>query len=638
MPVRVDAEMLRKALRTFRAAWRRILAFEIAFKLIASVLGAAASAAVLAWVELRSGGASVTNTDLVGFLARPLSILLLVVIVGGAASLVFLEQAVLLSILGGGRLLRGSVRESFKAAAATITGVVRLAGVCVGVVVAVLIVAAALLALIYKGLLSGHDINYYLSAKPPVFLVAAAIGGVVALAAVAVLLWLAVRWLLALSITVFEGGRPRQALAESAARVRGHRIRIALMLIVWHGAIALLWLLVGAAGRPLAIRALEAADGSTSRAVVTIVSLLALHGLGTAAASFLEWVGHALIVLHVYRETHPARAAAPLPDAATDGSRETPLERKAFAAQAPWLSGPVALMVAVGLLIAAFVIPACVFVSRLGRQEKIEVTAHRGASRVAPENTLSAVRAAIESRCEWAEIDVQETLDGVVVVLHDQDLMRLAGDPRRIAEMTYEEARKLDVGTKFDPKFAGERLPTLKETIDLARGKIRLNIELKYYGKGDPRLAPDVARILRDEKFERDCFVASLNYESLAEAHKEWPALRTAAIISARVGDPTRLDVHLLSMNAKLVNTRLLRSAHRRGKEVHVWTIDDSRLATRLMDLGVDNLITNDPALMVRLRDERGALSRMERLVLAFRVVLGASFETPAIEGPVPEL
>src|SRR4030095_2817224 len=199
MPVRVDAGMLRKALRTFRAAWRRILAFEIAFKLIASVLGAAASAAVLAWVELRSGGASVTNTDLVGFLARPLSILLLVVIVGGAASLVFLEQAVLLSILGGGRLLRGSVRESFKAAAATITGVVRLAGVCVGVVVAVLIVAAALLALIYKGLLSGHDINYYLSAKPPVFLVAAAIGGVVALAAVAVLLWLAVRWLLALS-------------------------------------------------------------------------------------------------------------------------------------------------------------------------------------------------------------------------------------------------------------------------------------------------------------------------------------------------------------------------------------------------------------------------------------------------------
>lgn len=627
MPVRVGSEMLRDALGTFRAQWRRVLAVEIVFKLLALILGAAASSAVLAWVEIRSGGAAVTNTDLVRFLTRPASILLVLLILGGSASLVLIEQAVLLSVLGGGRLHRGSLRESLRAAAATIGRVVRLAAVCVGVVLAVVGVTAVLLAVLYKALLAGHDINYYLSARPPVFLAAAAIGGVIALAAAGVLLFLLIRWLLALCITVFEGGRARETLAESAARVQGHRRRIAVILVVWHGAIFLVWTALAAACRPLAVRALDATAGSTSRAVATIVALLVLNGLGTAAASCIEWVGHALIVLHIYRETRPPGAAAPMAEA-TGGDK----------AAAPLIRGPVALIAAVVLLLAAFVVPACVFLSRLGGQEKIEVTAHRGASHVAPENTLSAIRAAIEAGAEWAEIDVQETKDGVVVVLHDQDLMRLAGDPRRIADMTYEEARQLDVGAKFDPKFAGERLPTLKEAIDLARGKIKLNIELKYYGQGDPRLASDVARLLREEKLDKDCFVASLNYASLEEARNEWPALRTAAIVSARVGDPTRLDVDYLSMNAKLVNLRLLRAAHRRGKQVLVWTIDDPRLATRLMDLGVDNVITNDPALMVPLRDERGSLSRIERLVLAFRVVLGASLETPKIEGTVPEL
>lgn len=626
MPVRVGPEMLREALRTFRAKWRRVVAVEIVFKLLALILGVAASSAVLAWVELRSGGAAVTNTDLVRFLTRPISILLVLLIAAGSASFVLLEQAVLLSLLGGGRLQRGSLGESARAAAATIGRVMRLAAVCVGVVLAVVGVTAVLLGVLYKALLAGHDINYYLSAKPPVFLAAAAIGGVIALAAAAVLLYLFVRWLLALCITVFEGGRPRQTLAQSAARVQGSRHRIALLLIGWHGTIFLIWMALSAAARPIAVRALEAASGSTSRAVATIITLLVLNGLGTATASIVQWVGHALIVLHIYRETRPA-GAAPMVEAGGDAE-----------AHAPLLRGPWGLIAAVVLLIAAFVVPACVFLSRLGRQEKVEVTAHRGASHVAPENTLSAVRAAIDARADWAEIDVQETKDGVVVVLHDQDLMRLAGDPRRIADMTYEEARQLDVGMKFDAKFAGERLPTLKETIDLARGKILLNIELKYYGQGDPRLAPDVARILREEKFDKDCFVASLNYESLAEARKEWPALKAAAIVSARVGDPTRLDVDYLSMNAKLVNLQLLRAAHRRGKQVFVWTIDDPRLATRLMDLGVDNLITNDPAVMVPLRDEHGSLSRIERLVLAFRVVLGASVETPKIEGAVPEL
>ena len=127
-----------------------------------------------------------------------------------------------------------------------------------------------------------------------------------------------------------------------------------------------------------------------------------------------------------------------------------------------------------------------------------------------PENTLSAFEAAIEVGADFAELDVQETSDGVVVVLHDRDLMRMAGDPRRISDITFAEARKLDLGRRFSPEFAGERIPTLAEVIALARGKIKLQIELKYYGK-DRGLAAKVAELIRREDFEDQCEVTSLD-------------------------------------------------------------------------------------------------------------------------------
>jgi glycerophosphoryl diester phosphodiesterase len=468
------------------------------------------------------------------------------------------------------------------------------------------------------------DINYYLSAKPPVFLAAAAIGGVIVLAAAALLCVLFVRWFLALTITVFEGGGARRALAESAARVRGHRAGSPLLIVLWDGAILLVTTLVYAAVRQVALLSLDLAEGSTTRALGILVSLLALQSLGAALSSFLTAVGHALIVLHIYREVTPSRsqasgAAASLAHAAgAAGQRaeEVPV-------LVPWLHRPGALVIGLVLLVAAFVVPAIVLVSRLGNQEKIEITAHRGASIAAPENTLSAVQRAIDERAEWAEIDVQETADGHVIVVHDQDLMRLAGilAGSRTSPSSRAARSTWGPGSTRSSRASGSR--TLEEVLDLARGKIRLNVELKYYGKGDPRLAPDVARILRDARCDRDCFVASLNYESLAEAKRVWPSLRTAAIVTARVGDPTRLDVDILSMNAKQVNPRFLRAARRRGKEVMVWTVDDPALARRMMDIGVDNLITNLPSVMVKLRDERSALSRVERLVLAFRVLLG---------------
>jgi glycerophosphoryl diester phosphodiesterase len=252
----------------------------------------------------------------------------------------------------------------------------------------------------------------------------------------------------------------------------------------------------------------------------------------------------------------------------------------------------------------------------------VVVTAHKGFSSVAPENSLSAIAKAIEVGADYAEIDVQETSDGVIVLNHDRDLMRVAGIPRRIAEMTLAEVKAADIGTRFDPRFAGERVPTLAEVIALARDRIRVQIEMKFYGR-DLRLAGAVARLVEREHFESRCVVSSLNYEALVEARRVNPRLKTAAIVTASIGDIDRLEVDALSVNARRLDNRLLRAARARGKEVYAWTVDDPRRMVTLMERGVSNIVTNVPDELIRLRTEFAGLGEVERRLLAARYLLG---------------
>jgi glycerophosphoryl diester phosphodiesterase len=250
------------------------------------------------------------------------------------------------------------------------------------------------------------------------------------------------------------------------------------------------------------------------------------------------------------------------------------------------------------------------------------VTAHRGHSLAAPENTLSAIRKAIESGADYAEVDVQPTADGVVVLMHDRDLKRVAGVPQRVDELPYDEVGKLDVGSWFNSAFAAERVPTLAEVINLSRGRIKLNIELKSVGP-DQRLVQEVTRLVREQDYASDCLVTSLNYDSLLEVKEHNPRLRTGLIVAHALGDVSRLEVDALSVRAGDLSDKVVRAAHRRGREVHVWTVNEPREMARLMKRGVDNIITDDPDLAIRVRDEWANVTGTERLVLAARLLLG---------------
>jgi glycerophosphoryl diester phosphodiesterase len=157
--------------------------------------------------------------------------------------------------------------------------------------------------------------------------------------------------------------------------------------------------------------------------------------------------------------------------------------------------------------------------------------------------------------------------------------------------------------------------------IDTARRRIRLNIELKPTDRGHGRdaLAMAVADLIRTQDFEAECFVTSLDQEAVAAARRRNPRLRTGAIVSAAVGDISRLPVDVLSVRTGLITDRLLGRAHATGKEVHAWTIDDPKTMGELIDQGVDGLITNDPVAALSVRHERQDLPAWERVILGFR-------------------
>ena len=226
-----------------------------------------------------------------------------------------------------------------------------------------------------------------------------------------------------------------------------------------------------------------------------------------------------------------------------------------------------------------------------------EITAHRGSSRTAPENTIPAIEAAVEEMADSVEIDVQMTADGVVVLGHDASLKRVAGVNRSIASMTFEELEKLDVGSWFSSEYAGTRIPSLSEVLELCSQKISLNIEIKYVGKNS-ELPEKTAEMVREYGMENQCVITSTNLSYLKRVKEVLPEIRTGYIISAAYGNfYSSEDVDFISIRSGFVTSALMQNAHEQGKAVYAWTVNTKSELERLTLLGVDGIITDRPVL-----------------------------------------
>jgi glycerophosphoryl diester phosphodiesterase len=601
-------------LRDFRRLFVPLAWFEILFKTGVAILSIVGGTILLAILSRSTGSSAVTNSDIVDFLLSPVGVLVVAMLGFFTILFIMLEHLGVMAILA-------NFQRGMKITTLGITGT--LAALLVPLLqikakgLAFLALTATPLAILggltYAALLSHHDINYYLADRPPSFLVAIVIGGLLGAIFLSLLSYAYVRTVFLFPILLYEDLPPGAAMKESFRRTKGTVGRLGLILLGWQiiGVIlsaAVVWGFATIAGLLLHLVA------SRFWTLVPLVALLlALHGVILALLSFVLISLHCILIIGLYRERNQVLGViCPEPASTNQEVLDVPRLRSLLRF---WKMGILASL-------AVFVI-LCVSVFRqFGTPETVVVTAHKGFSWAAPENSLSAIRKAIEVGADYAEIDVQETADGEIILNHDRDLMRVAGVSRRISEMTLAEVRRASIGGKFGPAFSQERVPTLKEVIALARDRIKIQIELKFYDK-DRKLAGDVARLLAREHFESQCVVSSLHYDGLIEARHVNHQLRTAAIVTFSIGDIDRLDVDGVSVNARYLSDRLIRAVRSRHKNLYAWTVDDPRQMITLMERGVPNIVTNRPDLLVALRAEFAGLGDINRRLLAARYLLG---------------
>lgn len=228
----------------------------------------------------------------------------------------------------------------------------------------------------------------------------------------------------------------------------------------------------------------------------------------------------------------------------------------------------------------------------------LEVTAHRGASAKYPENSMSAFKGAKELGADFIELDVAETKDGYIVVTHDTNFKRTAGVDKNVYDMTLEEVKELDVGSFFNKKFKGEKVPTLEEVILFAKdNNIKLNIELKPTGK-ETDLEKKVVDLILDNNFEKDSVITSQVYEVLEKVKQYNKNIETVYVMSLAYGDILSLKyADHFSIEASSITSSLVKKVHKQGKELYAWTVNTKESINKMIDLKVDNIITDDVTL-----------------------------------------
>ena len=233
-----------------------------------------------------------------------------------------------------------------------------------------------------------------------------------------------------------------------------------------------------------------------------------------------------------------------------------------------------------------------------------KITSHRGGALRAPENTLSALNYTWECGADYAEIDIQETKDKQLILLHDDSLKRITGLDKKVWEMTYEEIEELDAGSSFGKGYQGEKIPALEDVLNFCLGRLDLNIEIKYNGK-NKGIVQRVIQVIRENHFEEHCVVTSMNYRFLEEIKESAPEIRTGYIMTMSYGSISQVAAaDFFSVRYEYLTERFVREAHALGKEVHAWTVNYRGNIKRMLDMGVDNIITDDPALVRRVQNQ----------------------------------
>ncbi|MHA1670016.1 MAG: glycerophosphodiester phosphodiesterase [Promethearchaeota archaeon] len=226
---------------------------------------------------------------------------------------------------------------------------------------------------------------------------------------------------------------------------------------------------------------------------------------------------------------------------------------------------------------------------------------HKGATKIAPENTLKSFKEAIRLKADYVEFDVQETIDGEIVIIHDENTLRTAGTDGIVKQMTLKELKKLNFGN-------GEQIPTLLELIDLAKNKISLNCEIKVGG-----IAKKIVQIFQDAEILDSTMISSFLHEELIKIQKIEPKLKLATLVPNEAGkfsdwnykkklidNTSENNYYAINPLYKLADRRFIEYAHEKKIKVFPWTVNSGIAMKKLINMGTDGIITDD---IIRLKE-----------------------------------
>lgn len=584
----------------FRRHRRSLLLYHLFFTGLTLALVSPAIGALLSALEPVTGAGVISTGGIAAFLMSPGGVVWMVATLTAFTATFTLEQA-------GMTVIASSVERSgeYRLTMAALWRVARRSGRLLWLALlqalghlAVAMPFLVIIALAWWGLLSSYEVYFIRVTRPPELWWFA----VVAAATLGLMLfcngWLFLRWSLATPIVTLERCSAITALSLSSRRIHGSKSRMLFPLALGGILLVTLPLLFTWLFQLMGSPFLALMPASPRALLPAITAYVTVYLLLLVIVAFLLSAGYSVLIYRVYLSaTGHSRQHHPLTPPQSTGARA-------------WLVE--------AALVVMVLVQATAIVGAFGREDEVSITAHRGNAFAAPENTASALERAIDDGADYLEVDVRMTADGKLILWHDVDLARVLGRPERISALRWEDIRDLDAGAWFSPDYEGERILTLEEAIRMARGRAGLFLDLKP-DHNSRDLTREVISTLRQQNAVEGTIIAAAERHVLSEARAMEPSLRTALLAEFIIGPLDDERFNILGLRYNQVNAAAVARARQLGYELHVWTVNQPSEMSRMIDMGVDNIITDRPDVLARILSERKELSDAERLALKLR-------------------
>ncbi|MCG3796604.1 glycerophosphodiester phosphodiesterase [Bacillus toyonensis] len=563
--------------QTVKFAFWNVLTFQLAYKLLAAIVFVPLFGIIFNKLLYFGGYANATNDELLAFLKTPYGILAIVILSLLALFLIFTEFAVLIIIS-----YFAHKRQKVKLRPIlykTVTYLPTLFTYCLPGFILYAVVLLPLLNMGYEtALIPQIQIPNFITGE----LFKTTMGQVGYYTFFAVVAYLNLRWIFVLPIVVLEQKPFRTAARKSAALVKESFFKVLFFLVGFFISIGIVYILFFGIYLLCLWGVYEFTNPEGTFALLAESTISVFLTSTLYLFSFIVTPFYIMAITRLYLQKVPVEDV--LLEEGLDYSKTK--ADKCFFQKHRWKFISIYI---VGIITAGMVVAFIVTFISNSYKEPI-IMAHRGYISKGVENTKEAVQGAIDAKADYAEIDVLQTKDGELAVIHDLKLKRLANANVHVSDLTMDELRQL---TLSQDGFSGQ-ISTLDEIIKLAKGKIKLNIEVKLHG-GEKDFVNKVLKAIKDNEFEKQCVIQTLHYPLIKEFKRANSDIKVGYILYASRANLKNVKADFYVAEEYMLNKKLVKEARKLNKPIYVWTVNDMESLKAYYKLNVDGIITDYP-------------------------------------------